>query len=183
LRERSWSEESEAGGRILLRRVGLFSGEMVSWAVEERAWGEEAVRLRVGERSGRWRRERGAICGGCGTFWSVVDCWLKRLTRSLIDRWDVAVDRDRGVSSIGVVVAAATGLEAARVASDEGGSMVSCFSVVDRGEYGGSCYSGAGCIAFCSADAHGRIAAQAACADVCVVVVGGCCEACLLWRW
>ena len=120
----------------MVRRVGLFSGEMVSWAVEERAWGEEAVRLRVGERSGRWRRERGAICRGCGTFWSLVDCWLKRLTRSLIDRWDVAVERDRGVSSRGAVVAGATGLEAARVVSDEGGSIVSCLSVVDRGETG-----------------------------------------------
>jgi hypothetical protein len=174
LRRRSWSEESEAGGRTLLRRVGLFSGEMVSWLLLERAWGEEAVRFLVGERSGRWRRERGATWGGCGTFWSLVDCWLKRLTRSLIDRWDVAVDRDRGVSRRGPVVAAATGLEAARVVSDEGGSMVVCFSVLDRGGNGGSCYSGAGCIAFCSADAHGRFAAQVACADVCVVVVGGC---------
>jgi hypothetical protein len=94
------------------------------------------VRFLVGERSGRWRREREATCGGCGTFWSLVDCWLKRLTRSLIDRWDVAVDRDRGVSRSCAVVAAATGLEAARVVSDGSGSIVSCLSVVDRGETG-----------------------------------------------
>jgi hypothetical protein len=116
----------------LLRRVGLFSGEMVSWAAVERGWGEEAVRIFVGERGGRWRRERGAGWGGCGTFWSLVDCWLKRLTRSLIDRVEVAVDSDRGVSRRAAVVAAATGLDAARVVSDEGGSIVSCLSVGDR---------------------------------------------------
>jgi hypothetical protein len=90
------------------------------------------VRFLVGERGGRWRRERGAAWGGCGTFWSLVDCWLKRLTRSLIDRVDVAVDSDRGVSRRATVVAAATGLDAARVVSDDGGSIVSCLSVGSR---------------------------------------------------
>ena len=98
---------------------------------------------------------------------------MKRLTRSLIDRWDVAVESERGASRRAEVVVAATGLDAARVVSDDGGSIASWFEMIDRGRNGGSCYSGAGCIAFCSADAHGRTAAQEACADVCVDVSGG----------
>lgn len=50
---------------------------------------------------------------------------MKRLTKSLIDRWDVAVESERGVSRRLEVVAAATGLDAERVVSDDGGSMMS----------------------------------------------------------
>lgn len=76
----------------------------------------------MGERGGRWRRDRGATLGG---WLSLEDCWLKRLTKSLIDRWDVAVESERGVSRRLEVVAAATGLDAERVVSDDGGSMMS----------------------------------------------------------